>query len=88
MNKKLKNEGQFLDALKSIRQQIDGFERSATYRKFAELVLIESEERYRTLFEGANDAILLGQTRFGKLPHIFPCAKPLVACKCCIWRQT
>lgn len=59
MSKKLKNEDQFLDTLKSIRHQIEGFERSTTYRKFAELVLIESEERYRTLFEAANDAILL-----------------------------
>lgn len=48
-----------LDTLASIRQQIDRFERSSTYRKLAELILIESEERYRALFEAANDAILL-----------------------------
>jgi PAS domain S-box-containing protein len=61
MKEKIKKEGRLLDALKSIRLQIDSFERSATYRKLAELVLIESEERYRTLFEAANDAILLIQ---------------------------
>lgn len=59
MNEKQKKETRLLDTLTSIRRQIDTFERSRTYRKFAELVLIESEERYRTLFEAANDAILL-----------------------------
>lgn len=59
MNEKQKKEVRLLDTLKAIRRQIDTFERSKTYRKFAELVLMESEERYRTLFEAANDAILL-----------------------------
>jgi PAS domain S-box-containing protein len=59
MKEKLKKEGRLLDALTAIRQQIEGFERSTTYRKLAELILIESEERYRALFEAANDAILL-----------------------------
>ncbi len=61
-----------LDTHKSIRQQIDNFERSTTYRKFAELVLIESEERYRTLFEAANDAILLIQDN-----QIIDCSKSI-----------
>jgi len=61
MKKKPKKENRFLDTLTTIRQQIDSFERSTTYRKLAELILIESEERYRTLFEAANDAILLTQ---------------------------
>jgi len=61
MKEKHKKEGQLLDTLTAIRRQIDGFERSTTYRKLAELILIESEERYRTLFEAANDAILLIQ---------------------------
>jgi len=59
MKEKRKKEGPLLDTLTAIRQQIDNFERSTTYRKLAELILIESEERYRTLFEAANDAILL-----------------------------
>jgi two-component system cell cycle sensor histidine kinase/response regulator CckA len=61
MKEKHKKEGRLLDTLTAIRGQIDGFERSTTYRKLAELILIESEERYRTLFEAANDAILLIQ---------------------------
>jgi two-component system, cell cycle sensor histidine kinase and response regulator CckA len=61
MKEKHKKEGRLLDTLTAIRLQIDGFERSTTYRKLAELILIESEERYRTLFEAANDAILLIQ---------------------------
>ena len=61
MKEKHKKEGRLLDTLTAIRRQIDGFERSTTYRKLAELILIESEERYRTLFEAANDAILLIQ---------------------------
>jgi len=59
MREQRKQEGRLLDTLTSIRQQIDRFERSTTYRKLAELILIESEERYRALFEAANDAILL-----------------------------
>jgi two-component system, cell cycle sensor histidine kinase and response regulator CckA len=61
MKEKHKKEGRLLDTLTAIRRQIDSFERSTTYRKLAELILIESEERYRTLFEAANDAILLIQ---------------------------
>ena len=61
MKEQHKKEGRLLDTLTAIRGQIDGFERSITYRKLAELILIESEERYRTLFEAANDAILLIQ---------------------------
>ena len=61
MKEKLEKESQLLDTLTEIRGQIDSFERSTTYRKLAELILIESEERYRTLFEAANDAILLTQ---------------------------
>ena len=81
MNEKQKKETRLLDTLKSIRQQIDNFERSTTYRKFAELVLIESEERYRTLFEAANDAILLIQDNQiidcnAKALEVFGCTKP------------
>ena len=81
MKEKIKKDGKFLEALKSIRHQIDTFERSATYRKLAELVLVESEERYRTLFEAANDAILLIQDDQiiecnAKSLEIFGCNKP------------
>jgi PAS domain S-box-containing protein len=68
MKEKKKREGRLLDTLTAIRQQVDSFERSTTYRKLAELILVESEERYRTLFEAANDAILL--THGG---HIIDC---------------
>jgi PAS domain S-box-containing protein len=61
MKEQHKKEGRLLDTITAIRGQIDGFERSTTYRQLAELILIESEERYRTLFEAANDAILLIQ---------------------------
>jgi PAS domain S-box-containing protein len=61
MKEKPNNEGRLLDTLKVIRTQIDSFERSTTYRKLAGLILVESEERYRTLFEAANDAIVLTQ---------------------------
>jgi PAS domain-containing protein len=82
MKEKHKKEGRLLDTLTAIRRQIDGFERSTTYRKLAELILIESEERYRTLFEAANDAILLIQGDQiidcnPKTLEIFGCAKAL-----------
>src|SRR5512137_2933867 len=83
MKEKFKKEGELLDTLTAIRQQIDSFERSTTYRKLAELILIESEERYRALFEAANDAILL---TYGdqiidcnpKTLQIFDCSKAQV----------
>lgn len=68
MNEKIKQEGRLLDALTAIRQQIDRFERSTTYRRLAELILIEGEEKYRALFEAANDAILLTHEN-----HIIDC---------------
>jgi len=83
MMEKLKKEGRLLDTLTIIRQQIDKFERSTTYRKLAELILIESEERYRALFEAANDAILLTQGHSiidcnPKTLEIFRCTKKQV----------
>lgn len=59
MKQKPMKEEPIRDTLTTIRKQIDRFERSTTYRKLAELILLESEERYRTLFEAANDAIIL-----------------------------
>lgn len=59
MAAKTEKEGHFLDTLAAIRERIARFDRSTTYRKLAELILLESEQRYRALFEAANDAILL-----------------------------
>jgi PAS domain S-box-containing protein len=56
-----KERGRLGDELAEIRDRIEKFEKSTTYRKLAEIILVEGEQRYRALFEAANDAILLMQ---------------------------
>jgi len=78
-----KKEGRLLDELAEIRGQIEGFEKSATYRRLAEIILVEGEQRYRALFEAANDAILLMQDDHiidcnPKTLEIFGCSKDRV----------
>ncbi|OPY79530.1 MAG: Blue-light-activated protein [Syntrophorhabdus sp. PtaU1.Bin153] len=80
---KEKKGGGLLGELAEIREQIENFEKSTTYRKLAEIILVEGEQRYRALFEAANDAILLMQDDHiidcnPKTLEIFGCSKDRV----------
>ncbi len=58
---------ELLEALKKVtNEMIESIDREITERKQVEEKLIESEERYRRLFETSKDGLLLIDKQYGK----------------------
>jgi PAS domain S-box-containing protein len=76
MEDKSKTKQALIQELASLRQRIEELEQSESDRKQVEEALRESQDRYRSLFENANEAIFVAQD--GKLVFLNPVTSQLI----------